>query len=494
MSIRTSRRLWRTAAATFIAAALALPLSMVPASAAPVVDSSKTGSITVHKFQRPSAPTGIPNNGTEVATPGLTPMDGIEFSIQQVNTIDLASNAGWTKASALSKVFSPANPSGSITAAGYTLGAAKKQVTAGGGLATFATLPLGVYLVTETGYGAGVTPSVPFLVTVPLTDPNNLNTWLYDVHVYPKNSVTTATKTVQDASAAKLGDALSFTINAGIPTDAVIDGYKIEDKLDAKLTYTNAVVTMVDGTTLTLTTDYTITHDTASNTVTVLFTDAGRAILAKHNTTQVKVVINAKANAIGEISNTANVYPNANSFTIAPGQPMGPVVTPPILTKWGSKTVQKKDDKNAALPGASFSVFITEADAKAGTNPVTLGGQTVFTVDAAGKLVISGLRYSDWANGAAVTSTDAGFITYYLVETTAPKGFELLAQPIAFTVTAATTAGTDVLDVINVPHNGGFELPLTGGPGTTLLYAGGLLLLAGATILFIRNRRASSKS
>lgn len=490
--------LWRTTAVALAGAVVAMSLSAFPASAATVnpgtVDGSQVGSITVHKFQRPSTPTGLPANGTPVDTTGLTPLAGIGFTIQQVNTIDLTTNAGWQSADTLSNTFDPANAAGSITSKGYTLGAATVKTTDSTGTAAFASLPLGLYLVQETSFPAGVTPSAPFLVSVPLTDPNNKNAWLYNVNVYPKNSITTATKTVQDASAVKLGDAVNWTIKGDIPTDATIDGYKITDTLDAKLTYVGATVSLVDGTTITAGTDYNVVFDAPSNTVSVVFTASGRAILAAHNTTKVQVVVNTKVNTIGEIANVADVYPNAASFNVTPGQPGGPVVTPPVVTKWGNITIQKVDQNGAALAGASFSVYANQADAKAGTNPINLGGQTVFTVAANGQLTISGLRYSDFANGATVASGNPGYITYYLAETTAPSGYELLAAPISFLVNAATTAVGVDLQVKNVPSNAGFQLPFTGGPGTTVLYGAGILILAGAVLLFARSRRASKSS
>nr|WP_256871507.1 LPXTG cell wall anchor domain-containing protein [Paenarthrobacter nitroguajacolicus] len=45
------------------------------------------------------------------------------------------------------------------------------------------------------------------------------------------------------------------------------------------------------------------------------------------------------------------------------------------------------------------------------------------------------------------------------------------------------------MSVKNIPSNSGFELPLTGGVGTGLLYAAGALLVVGAGLLFVRNRR-----
>ncbi|WP_309106063.1 SpaH/EbpB family LPXTG-anchored major pilin [Arthrobacter sp.] len=485
MGNHSSGRIWKTTAATIAGAVLAMSFSVAPASAAPLVDGDQPGSITIHKFERPSTPTGLPNDGTAVDTSALTPLAGIGFTIQQVNALDLSTNAGWESAHNLSTVFSAEDPEGSITGAGFTLGTGLTQVTDTAGTASFTSLPVGLYLVTETSYPSSVTPSAPFLVSVPLTDPNTTDNWLYDVHVYPKNSVTTAAKTVSDAADINLGDQIDFTISGDIPNEAVLDGYKVVDALDPKLTYINATATLVDGTVITEVIDYTVAFDAATNTVSVTFTPEGLAVLAAHNDTRVQVVVNTTVNTIGEIANSATVFPNAGSFT-GTGVP-----TPPVVTKWGEITLQKVGPTGAALAGASFSVYANEADALAGANPIVLNSQSVFTVAADGTLTISGLRYSDWANGATVSPGSPDYRTYYLVETAAPAGHELLAAPVSFLInTATTTAGVD-LEITNVPSNNGFELPLTGGVGAALFYAGGSLLVAGAALLLVRSRRAA---
>ncbi len=452
-------------------------------------DPTKTGSINIHKFKTPDTPSGLPANGTAVNTTGLTPVPGVTFSIQQVNGINLTTNQGWQNANTLSGSFNPNNAAGSITSAGYTLGASSSQTTDASGNASFTTLPLGLYLVTETSWPAGTTPSAPFLVSVPLTDPTNQSAWLYNVNVYPKNSVDTATKTVSDAAAVKLGDPVTWTIKGDIPNVSTLDGYKITDQLDPKLTYGSATVALSDGTTITSGTDYTVVYDSTTHLLTVQFTASGRAILAAHNTAQVVVTLNTTVNAIGEIANTALLYPNANSFSIAPGQPGGPTPSNPVITKWGAFTVQKTDPTGKALTGAVFSVYPTLADAKAGTNAITLGGQTTFTVDATGQVTISGLRYSDWANGAAVAPGDPAFRDYYLAEVTAPAGYELLAEPIKVDVTAATTAVGVDLTVKDVPSNAGFQLPFTGGHGLLYYDVAGAALLALALVLSVTRRR-----
>jgi LPXTG-motif cell wall-anchored protein len=77
-----------------------------------------------------------------------------------------------------------------------------------------------------------------------------------------------------------------------------------------------------------------------------------------------------------------------------------------------------------------------------------------------------------------------------LVENNAPAGYELLAEPIPFLVTAATTTVGVDLQVKNIPSNGGFQLPLTGGTGTGLIYTAGVLILLGAVIGILRSRRS----
>lgn len=474
-----------------IAALTLLGVATSASAADPLPDPSETGSLTIHKFVTPDSPTGLPNNGTQVDTTGLTPLPGVSFSVQRVGGIDLTTNQGWSDAAALSNTFDLADPNGSVTAAGHTLSAAAGSpvTTDGNGVASLSSLPLGLYLVQETSYPAGATPAAPFLVSIPLTDPVTNDGWLYDVHVYPKNATTNVTKTVQDAGAIKLGDTVTWTITGDIPNVDPIDAYKIVDEMDAKLDYQSATVTLSDGTAVAAGTDYTTTFDSASNTLTVEFTAAGRTILAAHPNAQVEVAVSSTVNAVGEIANTALLYPNQVSYDVQPGQPGGPVVTPPVLTKWGSITVLKTDDEGAALPGASFSVYASQDDAEAGTNPISLGGTTTFTAGADGTLTIAGLRYSDYANGTTVAPGDPGYQSYWLVETKAPSGYELLADPIEFEITAATsTVGTD-LTVENVPSNAGFELPFTGGAGRTTVYVVGVLLLLAAAGIIVMNRR-----
>lgn len=470
--------------ATLIGVTVAGAAVAPAASAAPLVDIDPyaTATLHIHKLVQPDefgdAADGLPKD-----TSGMTPLPGVDFTVQKVSGVDLTTNAGWQDAAALT----PEQAAARAEKPGAT------KTTDAGGDADFADLPLGLYLVTETSAPAGVTPAKPFLITLPLTDPVNKGTWLYDVHVYPKNAVTGAEKTVKDSPSVVAGDEIEYTIDADIPRVEVIDGYKIVDKLDTRLDHDSTAVSLTDGTTITEGKDFTIAFDKGTNAVTVEFTEQGRAVLAAHATSaQVRVIIKAKANATGAIPNEAIVYPNAPSFDVKPGEPGGPIVTPPVETRWGVIVIEKVDADNTdtMLAGAVFRVYMNEADARAQKNPLTVDGKADFETGADGRAVISGLRYSDFADGKQLEPGDPNWRSYWLVETKAPEGFELLAEPLKVDVTSDDPAQVSIT-VKNVPHNAGFFLPQTGLAGTAGMLIGGAILLAGVlTITAARRRKA----
>jgi len=276
----------------------------------------------------------------------------------------------------------------------------------------------------------------------------------------------------------------------------------VTDTLPKELTYVSTTVA-VSNVTL-ASSDYAITtknNADGTTAVEVRFTATGLAKLGANRSETVTVTINTKANTVGEIVNTANIYTDKSSIDayddcdgcIPPDNP--PTPTNPVETKWGSVIVQKTDASGAPLPGAQFQVFTSLTDAKAQTNPVAVDGTTTWgPTGTNGQVTISGLRYSNWADGAAVNPGDPGYIQYYLVETVAPTGYELQAEPIPFTVTSDATSVS--FQVTDVPTNAGFPLPFTGGTGTTVLYVAGLIILVGGAVtgVAIHRRKAAGGS
>ena len=499
-----------------------------PSGLAANLEPDRAATLNVHKYEQPEQ-LGENGDGTQQDTSGLTPIKDIGFTIQLIdrNEIDLRTNEGWRKAAALN---------GNVAAA-TELGFDSDQPmpdevkTDANGLAKFAGVPVGLYLVTETDSN-GYTPAVPFLVTLPITDPVDKAEWLYDVHVYPKNSKGNS-KTTEDGDAIQLGDTISWTIRGDIPRGGALSGYQVVDKLDERLEYKpTAAVSFenADGVTL-APEDYVIDYvdsDTHAkylpgkydlNSVIVTFTKSGLLKLEeagrKSGIAQVRIDIDSVVISLGNdgvIENDAVIYPDAPSieWKPSPEDPEGPgVVVPPAVTKWGNIIFTKTDGKDNALAGAEFQVFLNESDALAQKNPVAVvrdadgsaiePPQSVFKSDSNGQVRIPGLRYSTWANNGEVKEGDAGYQAYWLVETKAPAGFNLLAEPIKVEVNSMDNpvvvsgaeggTGGELEKVVNVPKNGGFELPKTGGIGTWFLGAGSLLLALGAVMMIIRRAR-----
>lgn len=220
--------------AAVLSTALALSLCAMPAMAAeggttagtpladgmPVWDTTKKGSITIHKFEyNPSS--GAPSQqGTgaegEGAPTGATPLDGVTFEIYQVQSQTWLESYYGGQVTASSQDFSKMDASDY-----YTKNSTTGAITVNSGATKVATvtttttetdkgvakkdgLALGLYLVVETKAPDKVTsPADPFLVSVPMTriadndTTNKLTDWIYDVHVYPKNSTTYGQVTIE---------------------------------------------------------------------------------------------------------------------------------------------------------------------------------------------------------------------------------------------------------------------------------------------------------
>jgi fimbrial isopeptide formation D2 family protein/LPXTG-motif cell wall-anchored protein len=533
MSDKKSRaRLWAVAAT---AAALVGGLAAVPAAAAPTIDidPAATGSIVVHKFEQPQL-AQLEGNGlpTQLDTTDWIPLGDVRFTATRVPGIDLTTDAGWASATDLTVAGAAAAVNGLAPDADETTANAGADL----GQATLDDLPLGLYYVAEhltsAQLASGLTPSAPFLVTVPLTDPIATDTWLYDVHVYPKNNADAITKSVRDEDTIGILDPANanenrvvWTIDASIPEGGQSDAYRIVDDLDARLDYvagdtTVALTGLAGSASQLVAADYTVaaTEETtligsadvvAGHTrVTVTLTPSGLAKIwaAKqaNNDAQVQLALATTSNAIGDgvIPNNAVLFPNQYQIDNNPGG----IPSNEVETRLGSIEIVKTDmDDTLLLPGAEFAVFLDEAEAREGDLadaidiPGRPAGTKVVTTDAQGEAVIPGLRLSNFVNGARVDATDADYRLYYLVEITAPvfagQQYELLADPIVVDlVDAGATAGPFVYEaeVRNAPHNAGFALPLTGGTGATIFVLVGLGAVLVGALLLVRRRATSA--
>lgn len=78
---------------------------------------------------------------------------------------------------------------------------------------------------------------------------------------------------------------------------------------------------------------------------------------------------------------------------------------------------------------------------------------------------------------------------YYLVETAAPSGYNILDNAVKVNFTDAEVAATEGIYTVNVPNSSGIKLPVTGGTGTVIFTVIGIVLMAGAVLLFVFARK-----
>lgn len=198
-----------------LSAVMALSVCALPAAAADegatttapstsTIDTGKKGSITIHKYLVEGDVAGSSNYGEKLTDgPAYEAAKDVGFSIYQVMTAEEL------------VAYYNGKDNTEPKASDYTIDATKEKVTAkdgkeykrsrneqktdATGVTTFNQLEVGLYLVVETTKPAAVTEEVePFLVSVPMTrvgeDGKTAPTeWLYDIHVYPKNSTQTGT-------------------------------------------------------------------------------------------------------------------------------------------------------------------------------------------------------------------------------------------------------------------------------------------------------------
>lgn len=452
------------------------------------IDTSATGTLTIFKRANPDT-TQAPTGEVVAQAPGEA-LAGAGFTLYKVTNADLSTNAGIAAASNLT-----------VTTAQQGAAVSAEKTTGADGQAKWDNLPVGVYILKETTTPAGYSPAADSLVFIPMTRENATNggtQWLYDITAYPKNTSQQKPEKKVEDSGKNVGDTVKYTIDTWAQT--VRDGqyrtiYRIEDTLDPALDAANATVTVTPNT-FTQGTDYTVTKN--GQNIVVEFTDAG--VKKIQNGQQISATIEAKVkeNVLtdGALKNKARQIqnnPNSNQKTKENETPND---TPEVKTYYGKINFKKVDGDRKALKGAEFQVYGTNeatcsnADANEGARQ-TANGKDTWVSGQDGMVTIEGLHANNIANmDSKGNTTPNKYSKYCLFETKSPSGFELLAEPLEFTLTANTTDNTVKASEIKVGNNAGEivnledttpKLPLTGGMGIGILAAlGALIIAAGA--------------
>lgn len=480
-----------------------------------VPDMPDTATLTINKYDGTGS---TPATGGVMTPPeGANPLEGIKFNLYAVNGIDLTTQDGWAAASgvALSDLFTDEAArtvdASKVTKIGDTL------TTTSTGSVTSPALTPRLYLVVEqtnqtTKDGKTVVPTQPFLVTVPMTDPNGQG-WLTDVKVFPKNRTVDATTlslnptkaildplptgTGVDLTGSSKGEDIRYVLTAAAPTvsaDNNYDGFVVADKLPAGISTTSdSVVVKLDGQPA-----GTQLYDTSVSTV-----DGRSVVLVKFKpeTTvpsnlggkTITVEITGTVDAVttgssGVKENTGYFYPgylDTSAKDWDPTTASGMLASGSVRSIYGQIVITKQDAKDlTGLPGAEFSLYRCDADGIAVGNPIRIAGTTTFTTDARGSTTIEGIHLGNVNTEGVYTDlwADSG-TRFCLVESSAPAGYQKLLKPIPVNELAGAVGTTGTVETQAVIKNvKSLTLPLTGGIGLWLILGTGAAMIIGSLV------------
>lgn len=331
---------------------------------------------------------------------------------------------------------------------------------------TFSELELGYYLVHPEG-ATEKAEDQNSIVSLTSTTPS--------AEVKVKGTYPTVEKKV-DKPTADIGQELTYTLTSKVPDTTGYSEYtfKMTDKLSKGLTFVSnpdEVIVTIGGETIT---EY-VTKNVNGQELEVSF---DMLQLQDKVGQTITITYKAKLNKDAVITDDANPNTVTLEYSNDPKDSKKTDTTEDNEKVFTAKVIVKKVDgkDQKALEGAKFVLKNSEGN--------------FYKVDESTKEVT-------WVDKDEATEVETKIVdgnatasfeglaegTYYLVETKAPEGYNLLTEEIKVEITTEEDDGT-VTAIIDgqaiVENNSGVELPGTGGMGTTLftILGGGVILIA----------------
>ena len=367
--------------------------------------------------------------------------------------------------------------------------AAKTATVGEGGTATFANLAMGEYFIRPSS-----TTSVYQLMLqkiepkVEEDSEGNPHYVIEDVTFTAKKEEVTITKTADKTSVTK-NEKVAYTVAVDIPTysaEATDKTIYVSDLLPDGLTINTASINVkIDGADVnptaynldtTATKDYTFKLSVSTQQYTNSWTNQGgnklvityTATLNNDNTTEVNVIE----------TNTAtfdySFYPYVENSHKQKTDKVDVTTFAIKIDKYvagshATKLADAKFDLYRTATDAEIAAGVTETIPHTTINGIKLESDVV-TNDSG---VATFEKYE--ANG---TKYD-----YYLVETQAPHGYNILAEAVKVNFTDAEA--TNGVYTVKVPNSSGITLPITGDEGIVIFTVIGIAFMGGAVILFV---------
>lgn len=381
-----------------------------------------------------------------------------------------------------------------------SIAAVKTETVAADGTATFADLAMGEYFIRPTS-----TTSVYQLMlqkvepTVAKVDGKQTYV-IDDVTFSAKHQEVSVTKTADKTSVTK-NEKVTYTITVDIPTyasqatdrsfavwDLLPDGLTL-DTASIKLKTKNGESEFLVGNTVytldipsTPTSEYTFKISVNSNQyLEGWIGSAGKQLVITYNAT-----LNNDATTAVNTKETNTVTFDYSNYPYVENSHKQKTDTVDVTTFAIKIDKYVNGDEDAKLANAKFDLYrtATQAEVDAGT-AVTIPHTTVNGIKLEGDLVTD-------SNGAATFAkyeANGTNYDYYLVETQAPSGYNILDNAVKVNFTDAEVEATAGVYTVKVPNSSGIQLPITGGTGTVIFTVIGIALMVGAVVLFVVSRK-----
>lgn len=360
--------------------------------------------------------------------------------------------------------------------------------------------------ITETGLALGyylLDSSVGTLCSLSSSQP--------DVTINEKNDVPTVEKTITDggvratdnkSNSVNIGDTVTFQTIINVKKGA--QGYVLHDTLSNGLKLISKVNNLTDSPIMAVAhgtdesgkefhnnliknSEYTITYDDNNFTVTIL-----DSYLKNHETVDYDIAISYKATLTDAAVIGAEGNKNETYLTYGVDSESTHSTT---TTYTFGIPVFKYTGTNTPLAGAEFKLYTdSNCNDESTALKFSLNNNNKYRYDSTkGKTVLTSLETTGHID---IEGLKEG--TYYLKETKAPKGYNLLKAPVEIRIDSAGKIYVDDSTKENtgnveVKNNSGTLLPSTGGAGTTMIYLVGALLVLGSGVVLASKRRSNSK-
>ena len=345
----------------------------------------------------------------------------------------------------------------------------------------------------ETGLALGyylLDSSVGTLCSLSSSQPN--------VTINEKNDVPSVDKTFEDGKTtnnASIGDVITFNTIVNVKQGA--QGYVLHDtmskglKLNQQLDDSNdkpVLVSKDNHQMLQYGTDFVFSETTDGFTIKFSddflkqYEDKEYTLLVMYSATLTDAAV------IGEAGNTNDTYlkygvnSESNHSTTT-------------TYTFGIPVLKYTGDVNNPLAGAEFKLYTdSNCNNESTALKFSLNNKKKYRYDSTkGKTVLTSLETTGRID---IEGLKEGI--YYLKETKAPKGYNLLKDPVKIKIDSAgkiyvNDSLTENTGNVEVQNNSGTLLPSTGGAGTTMIYLVGALLVLGSGVVLASKRKSNSK-